>query len=105
DMEKAAHCGAGLIGINNRNLDTFEVDLGTTIALAPLAPDNSIVVSESGIRSGKDIGSLKGKGVGAVLVGTSIMTSDDMAEKAREMVRAGRMDNDQGQDLRHNRPG
>ncbi|MCP4666146.1 MAG: indole-3-glycerol phosphate synthase TrpC [Deltaproteobacteria bacterium] len=105
DMEKAAHCGAGLIGINNRNLDTFEVDLGTTIALAPLAPDKSIVVSESGIRHGKDVRSLKGKGVGAVLVGTSLMKSNDVSMKARELVRAGRMDNDQGQDLRHNRPG
>ncbi len=90
DMEKAAHCGAELIGINNRNLDTFEVDLGTTIELAPLTPNKSIVVSESGIRNGKDIRLLKGKGVSAVLVGTSLMKSNDVSIKARELVKAGR---------------
>ena len=49
DLEKAVDCGAEIIGINNRNLDTFEVDLQTTLDLAPQVPEKCIIVSESGI--------------------------------------------------------
>ena len=90
DLDKASYCGAEIIGINNRDLDTFEVDIKTTLELAPLVPDRCIVVSESGIKTGKDIVSLKGCGVKAVLVGTSIMKSGDLAGKVRELVKAGR---------------
>jgi indole-3-glycerol phosphate synthase len=89
DLEKAIDCGAEIIGVNNRNLDTFEVDLRTTLELAPLVPDKHIVVSESGIRNGEDIRLLNRDGVRAVLVGTSIMRSDDVAKKTRELVYAG----------------
>jgi indole-3-glycerol phosphate synthase len=89
DLEKAIDCGAEIIGINNRDLDTFKVDLNTTIELVPRVADKYIIVSESGIRSGKDIQLLKRSGVQAVLVGTSIMKSDDLAEKTRELVDAG----------------
>ena len=89
DLEKAIDCGAEIIGINNRDLDTFKVDLNTTIELAPRVADKYIIVSESGIRNGKDIQLLKRSGVQAVLVGTSIMRSDDLAEKTRELVDAG----------------
>jgi indole-3-glycerol phosphate synthase len=89
DLEKAIDCGAEIIGINNRDLDTFKVDLNTTIELVPRVADKYIIVSESGIRNGKDIQLLKRSGVQAVLVGTSIMKSDDLAEKTRELVDAG----------------
>lgn len=89
DLEKAIDCGAEIIGINNRDLDTFKVDLNTTIELAPRVAGKYIIVSESGIRNGKDIQLLKRSGVQAVLVGTSIMRSDDLAEKTRELVDAG----------------
>lgn len=89
DLEKAIDCGAEIIGINNRDLDTFKVDLNTTIELAPRVADKYIIVSESGISNGKDIQLLKRSGVQAVLVGTSIMRSDDLAEKTRELVDAG----------------
>ncbi len=102
ELERAIECGAEIIGINNRDLDTFEVDIATTIALAPLVPDRDIVVSESGIRNGQDIALLKKSGVAAALVGTSIMKSDDMEEKIRELVRAGRIEDGEGQDLRDN---
>ncbi len=92
DLEKAIECGADIIGINNRDLDTFEVNIDTTLELAPLVPKEHVVVSESGISSGGDIGVIKACGVGAVLVGTSIMKSRDPAEKVRELVEAGRLD-------------
>jgi indole-3-glycerol phosphate synthase len=90
DLEKAVECGAQIIGINNRDLDTFEVDIKTTIDLAPLVPEWCTVVSESGIMNGKDIGSLWGYGVQAVLVGSSLMKSDDVGTKVRELVGAGK---------------
>ena len=89
DLEKAVDCGAEIIGINNRNLDTFEVDLRTTLDLAPRVPENCIIVSESGISHPEDIRRLKKSGIRAVLVGTSIMKSMDMGRKIRELVEAG----------------
>ena len=90
DLEKAVACGAGIIGINNRDLDTFKVDLATTVELAPLVAATHVVVSESGVKSGEDIHYLRGFGVHAVLVGTSLMGSEDVAGKLRELVDAGR---------------
>jgi indole-3-glycerol phosphate synthase len=90
DLEKAVACGAGIIGINNRDLETFKVDLKTTAELAPLVAATHPVVSESGVRSGEDIHYLRGFGVDAVLVGTSLMGSEDVAGKLRELVEAGR---------------
>jgi len=93
DLEKAIDCGAEIIGINNRDLDTFKVDLNTTIELANRVADNKyIIVSESGIENRKDIQLLKRSGVQAVLVGTSIMRSDDLAKKTRELVDASHGD-------------
>jgi indole-3-glycerol phosphate synthase len=89
DLEKAVDCGAEIIGINNRNLDTFEVNLRTTLDLAPRVPENCIIVSESGISHPEDIRRLKKSGIRAVLVGTSIMKSMDMGRKIKELVEAG----------------
>jgi indole-3-glycerol phosphate synthase len=90
DLEKALESDTGIIGINNRNLETFQVDLSTTMALAPLVPKRHITVSESGISKGNDIRSLMRSGINAALVGSSIMTSDDVLGKARELVLAGK---------------
>ncbi len=73
-----------IIGINNRNLDTFTVDLGTTIQLAPFIPSDYLTVSESGISSFKDILLLKGAGVNSVLIGRSLMETKDIKEKLKE---------------------
>lgn len=89
DLETAIDCGAEIIGINNRNLDTFEVDIQTTLEIAPLVPHNHVVVSESGIFTREDITRVKRCGVDAVLAGTSIMKSPDPAGKVRELVEAG----------------
>lgn len=90
DLEKAIDCRAEIIGINNRNLDTFEVDLRTTGALVPLVPEGCILVAESGFSSPEQIRSLRGSPVRAVLAGTSIMRSDHTEEKVKELVEAGR---------------
>jgi len=89
DLEKAIDCEADVIGINNRDLDTFIVDTNATFRLAPLVPEGVVLVSESGINNGEDIRALKGAGINAVLVGSAIMRSDDLAQITRQMVNAG----------------
>jgi indole-3-glycerol phosphate synthase len=90
DLEKAYDCGAEVIGINNRNLDTFEVTLRTTLDLARLIPKGRILVSESGISGPEDIELLRKSGIHAVLVGTSLMNSKNIGRKTRELVDCGR---------------
>ncbi len=89
DLKRALNCGAELIGINNRDLDTFKVDLNTTIRLAPLVPERCTVVSESGINNTDDVKRVLDAGVNAILVGTAIMKSENVAEKVKELVTAG----------------
>ena len=76
---------ARIIGINNRNLQTFEVDLKTTLGLCPLIPSGRLVVSESGIDKRTDIEILAAAGVDAVLVGTSLMRAADPEQKLKEL--------------------
>jgi indole-3-glycerol phosphate synthase len=90
DLEKAIDSGSDIIGINNRDLDTFKVDLKTTMELAPQVPEGCIIVGESGIHGPGDIRRLSRSRIHAVLVGTSLMQSADMAEKVRQLVEAGR---------------
>ncbi len=94
DLEKAIDCGAEIIGINNRDLNTFEVNLNTTLELAPLVPDKHIIVSESGIKNRGDLQFLKTAGIHAILVGTGLMKSKDMGKKAEEL--AGGLNSKQG---------
>ena len=96
DLEKALRCGASIIGVNNRDLDSFEVDLNATLEIAPLVPPGCVLVSESGIEGREHIRMLRGTNVRAVLVGTSIMKSRDVEKKTRELVRAGRMTEESG---------
>ena len=89
DLDRALEAGADIIGINNRNLDTFTVDLGTTVQLSRLIPGDRIVVSESGISSGEDVTLLKKVGVDAVLVGTHLMRSPNLREVTEALVHSG----------------
>mgnify|MGYP001814000129 FL=1 len=89
DLEKAVACGAEIIGINNRDLDSFNVDINTTFELAPLVPDNCFIVSESGIADEEDILSLKEIGIHAILVGSALMKSNDLETKTANLVNAG----------------
>jgi len=76
-MERALELGAGLIGINNRNLRTFEVKLGTTLDMLPMVPDEVLLVTESGILTPGDVALMRESGVNAFLVGEVFMRADD----------------------------
>lgn len=86
ELEIALRSGAKVIGINNRDLNTFNVDLTITKRLRPLIPQDRIVVSESGIKSRSDIEKLEEWGVDAVLVGESLISAPDIAAKMRELL-------------------
>jgi len=88
EAEKALNAGAKIIGINNRNLKTFETDLKTTEKVIGMIPNDRIVVSESGIRTVDDIRYLKQAGADAVLVGETFMRASSPAEKIREFMQA-----------------
>ncbi len=77
ELEIANDCGANIIGVNNRNLDTFEVDIETSIRLAGAIPDETIKVAESGICERKDIETLADAGYNCFLIGEALMKSDD----------------------------
>ena len=86
EVERALLSQAKIIGINNRDLNTFTVDIKTTRRLRPLIPPERMVVSESGIGSRGDIEKLKGWGVNAVLVGEALVTASDVPAKVRELI-------------------
>jgi len=86
ELAWAAAAGATLIGINNRDLRTFELDLATTERLRPLAPADAVVVAESGIFTREDMHRLERCGVNAVLIGEALVTADDPAAKVRELL-------------------
>ena len=85
EMERALRLGAKLIGINNRDLKTFDVDLGTTARLARMVDDDVLLVAESGIFSAADVREMGRLGAQAILVGESLMKSSDMVASLREL--------------------
>jgi len=86
EVERTLLTGAEIIGINNRDLKTFTVDLDTTYRLRPLIPKGKVLVSESGIKSRGDIEKLKEWGVNAMLVGEALVTASDVLAKVRELM-------------------
>jgi len=78
NLQRAFDTGATLIGINNRNLHTFEVDLEHTIRMRRLVPDECVLVGESGIKTHHDVQRLEAAGVDAILVGESLMREVDI---------------------------
>ena len=84
-LKKAADVGARIIGINNRDLNTFKVDTDTTIRLVKKIPGDRVVVAESGINTHEDIEALRSAGVAAFLVGESLMRESDIGKKLREL--------------------
>ncbi|CAM4288277.1 indole-3-glycerol phosphate synthase TrpC [Paenibacillus macerans] len=87
EMERVLALGtAGLIGINNRNLRTFEVSLETTAALAELVPPEVTLISESGIRTREDIAYLAANGAKGVLIGETFMRQADVGQAVHELM-------------------
>jgi indole-3-glycerol phosphate synthase len=86
EMKIAADAKAEIIGINNRDLKTFNVDINTTKRLLPLVPNGAKIVSESGIKNRNDIKTLSDWKVNAALIGESLVTASDPLEKLKEFV-------------------
>ncbi len=89
ELERALVLDPEIIGINNRDLRTFEVDLETTAALRPYIPSDTVLVAESGIERPADVARLHAIGVDAMLVGTALVTAPDPAARAWALVAAG----------------
>ena len=76
EMKRAAECGAKLIGVNNRDLRTFEVSLNTSLKLAERAPVDAVLISESGLKTNEDLLRLKQAGYQGFLIGESLMRAE-----------------------------
>ena len=87
NLPRVLDAGASIVGINNRDLRTFEVDLDHTVRLASQIPDECIIVGESGIRTAADVAHLKSAGVDAILVGESLMASEDIGAAVDLLLR------------------
>ena len=86
EIERAVTAGAHIIGINNRNLDTLEIDINTTFSLKKKVSGGNILVSESGIHTAAEVKALDDGGVDAILVGESLLTSRDIAAQIRQLL-------------------
>jgi indole-3-glycerol phosphate synthase len=86
EMMRASASGASLIGVNNRNLHTFEVSVDASLELKEAAPAGAVLVSESGLKSGADLKRLRAAGYNGFLIGESLVTSKDPESTLRVMI-------------------
>ncbi len=86
EISRALDAGAHIIGINNRDLDTLTVDVNRTLELKRMVPGGNTLVSESGIYTREQVETLEAGGVDAILVGESLLTSNDIRGKMRELL-------------------
>ena len=91
ELERALQASPRIIGLNNRDLRTFEVDVSVAARLRPLVPEDVLVVAESGIRNAGDVEGMKALGMDAILVGESLVrqTPEQRRRKVRQLVQAG----------------
>lgn len=87
EVDQALEAGASVIGVNNRDLHTFDVSLETSLALRSLIPEDVIMVAESGIHTSEDVSRLSAASVDAMLIGEGLVTASDIASKVREFTR------------------
>ncbi|HNX64823.1 MAG TPA: indole-3-glycerol phosphate synthase TrpC [Oscillospiraceae bacterium] len=85
ELKSVISAGAEIIGINNRNLHTFEVSLDVTRTLSAKIPDGTVIVSESGIKSNSDMKAVKGHGADAVLIGETLMKSGSIENEMKSL--------------------
>ena len=85
EVRSAMAAGAKIIGVNNRNLKNFTVDITNSVRLRKLVPEEIVFVSESGITTAEDISVLKKNGTNAVLIGETLMRSENKAEMLRRL--------------------
>jgi len=90
EMKRAAACGAKLIGVNNRDLRTFEVSVETSLSLAREAPSQALLISESGLNSAADLQRLYDAGYRGFLIGETLMRADDPAAALRSFTNDSR---------------
>ena len=86
EVERALKADAHIIGINNRDLSTFEVDINTTLELKKIVPGGCVLVSESGIRTREEVQRLEDSGIDAVLIGEAIVTSNNVRGTINELL-------------------
>jgi indole-3-glycerol phosphate synthase len=87
EMQRAIACGASLIGVNNRNLHTFEVSLDNSLSLAKEAPPGALLISESGLNNSSDLARLRAAGYQGFLIGESLMRSKDPEAALHDLMR------------------
>jgi indole-3-glycerol phosphate synthase len=90
ELDVATAAGAGIIGVNNRNLRTLAVDLNASETLIAAMPANTVAVSESGLRTAADLTRLRGLGYGAFLIGERLMTEPDPGAALAQLLAAVR---------------
>jgi len=86
EMRRAVACGANLIGVNNRDLRTFEVSLETSLALVREAPADALLISESGLRTREDLRRLQAAGFRGFLIGETFMRAEDPQQALRNVL-------------------
>lgn len=85
EVQRALQAGARIVGVNNRDLQTFHVDITTSVKLRELVPENIIYVSESGMKTPQDIATLRSNQTDAVLIGETLMRSENKAEELEKL--------------------